>query len=62
MAKGTHSSSGPPRATGTSGAPSSHAVKHGAPPIAAGTNASKASTMSKAPGAFKSRPGKGNTA
>lgn len=60
--RGTRSSSGGTRTTGTTGAPSSHVVSKGKPAVEAGTNASKASAMSKAPGAFKSRPGRGNSA
>lgn len=60
--KGTSSSSGSTRTTGTSGAPASHVVSKGKPAIEAGTSASKSGAMSKDPGAFKSRPGKGNTA
>jgi hypothetical protein len=59
--KGTHSSSGPTRVTGTSGAPKSHVVAKGTPPLNAG-GASKPAAASQHAGAFKSRPGKGNTA
>jgi hypothetical protein len=59
--KGTSSSKGPERVTGTSGAAASHVVAKGAPRAEAGTNASKSSAMSQHAGAFKSRPGNGNT-
>jgi hypothetical protein len=60
MAKGTHSSSGPVRSTShTAGAASSHAVKQGAPALPA---SAKGSVVTKAPGAFKSTPGRGNAA
>jgi hypothetical protein len=58
MPKGTNSSSGPVRSTShTTGAASSHAVKSGAPALPA---SAKGSVVTKAPGAFKSTPGRGN--
>lgn len=60
--KGTRSSSTGTRATGTSGAPKSHVVSHSKPSTNYGTTPSKSSAMSKHPGAFKSRPGRGNDA
>lgn len=62
MAKGTYCSSGPERMSGTSGAPKSHVVSSSKPSLSYGTTASKSSAMGKHPGAFKSRPGRGNTA
>lgn len=60
--KGTKSSSTPSRPLTSSGAPKSHQVATGKPAIEAGTNAAKSGTMSQHPGAFKSTPGKGNSA
>lgn len=59
--KGTSSSQGPERVSGTSGAAASHIARTGKPPAEAGTNASKSAVVSQHSGAFRSRPGKGNT-
>ena len=60
--RGTRSSSGGERSSGYAPAPKSSVVSSNKPTTAYPTTASKSSAVSKHPGAFKSRPGRGNTA